>query len=141
MCPLGSSLMYIIMGELIFFHLDWAVELSTCCKTTVFLTIFWCNELTLFIPHVYHNDTEFILLLLNLTVNWACVEKLICFFCSYTPALFYLISWCSELTWLILHVYHNCRTHSFSFEFSSGTEYMLQNLWYFFSNIYISTVF
>ena len=64
------------------------------------------------------------------------------FFDTYTHALFYLtIFWCNELSWFIPCVYHNGRTHPFSFEFGSGTEHMLQNLWYVFLNIYTSTVF
>lgn len=68
MCPLGSSLMYILMTELFFFFffLDLAMKLSTYKKVygmffytythaLFYLATFWCNELSRFIPHVYHN--------------------------------------------------------------------------------------
>ena len=88
MSTLGSSLMYIIMAELIFF------------------------------PFEFGSETEHML------------KNLWYVFCTYSSAHFYLTSWCSELTWFIPHVYHNGRTHSFSFEFGSETEHMLKNLWY-----------
>ena len=98
--------------------------------STVFLTTFWCNELTWFIPHVYHNGRTHSFsfeLAVKLSTCWKIYGMC---FCTYTPVLFYLTSWCSELTWFIPHVYHNGRTHSFSFEFGSETEHMLKNLWY-----------
>ena len=81
---------------------------------------------------------ELILFLLNLAVKLSTCSKIYgIFFCTYTPALFYLtIFWCSELICFIPHVYHKGRTHSFSFEFGSETEYMLKNLWYVFLYIY-----
>ena len=139
-----SSLMFIIMTELIFFLLDLVVKLSTCWKvygmfflytntcTVLFSAIFWSNVPTWFIPHVYLNDrTNFFFFFLDLVMKLSTYKKVYgMFFYTYTHALFYLATfWCNELSRFILHVYHNGRTLSFYFGFGSGTEHMFQNLW------------
>ena len=135
-----SSLMFIIMTELIFFLLDLVVKLSTCWKvygmfflytntcTVLFSAIFWSNVPTWFIPHVYLNDWQNSFFLFWIWQwNWAHVPKLmVSFLIIYTSIVFLTIFWCNELTWFICHVYHSCRTHSFSFEFGSETEQMLK---------------
>ena len=113
--------------------------------TVLFLAKFWCNVPTWFIPHVYLNDNSFLFLIcfLDLAVKLStCIKVYGMFFYTYIHALFYLtIFWCNDLSWFIPHVYHDDRTHFFSFGFASGMEHMLQNLWYVFLNIYTSTVF
>ena len=66
MCPLGSSLIYILMTELFFFFWIWQWNWAhiknfmvcffyTYIHALFYFTTFWCNELSWFIPHVYHN--------------------------------------------------------------------------------------
>ena len=111
----------------------------TC--TVLFNNILVQYELSWFMPYVYHNGRTH-----SFSFGFGSGTKHMLwnlwyvFLNIYTSTVFLTEFWCNELTWFVPHVYHNGRTHFFSFEFGSETENMLKNLWYVFLYVYLCTL-
>ena len=105
-----------------------------------YVTIFWCNELTLFISHVYHNGrTHFLSFGFGSETEHLLKSLWYAFLYTNTcTVLFSAIFWSNVPTWFIPHLYLNDRTIFFFFGFGSETEHILKTLWYvFFIHIYM----